>query len=201
MSPIRQVQVLQIFSLESLGLPFAYSVHFLWDFVGCYTLLIESWIIGLRRHILASFINTKISGIAFQIFPSICNNYSLLFNPKTPSKNIFGPPFITLPAQPQSLVSYAFPLSFFLSGKLSSFWQHVIFTYFPTSDFDQTWSKWPVPWPLLVYKQRWGQRSRWGHWGQKFIFIKKASTPTDYVTLTWNSRICISLTPSTKLWS
>ena len=48
--------------------------------------------------------------------------------------------FFTLPAQPQSLVSYWFPLSFFLSFFLL-FWQHLVFTYFPTSDFDQTWSK------------------------------------------------------------
>ena len=56
---------------------------------------------------------------------------------------------------------------------LLSFWQHVFFTYFPTSDFDQTWWKWPVPWPLLRLRQWWAQRSRWGHWGQKGHFHQK----------------------------
>ena len=60
-------------------------------------------------------------------------------------------------------------LSFFLL----SFWQHAFFTYFSTSDSDQTWSKWPVPWPLLRLKRWWGQRSRWGHWGQKGHFHQK----------------------------
>ena len=131
---------------------------------------------------------------------------------------------------------------------LLSFWQHVFFTYFPISDFDQTWSQWPVPWPLLRHGQWWGQRSRWGHWGQKghfhqkgiksfrilsidawlmhmhkldplyksygpkessgviwghggqkFIFTKKASSPSEYVALTRNLRTCISLIPSTKV--
>ena len=130
--------------------------------------------------------------------------------------------------------------SFFLS---SSFWQHVIFTYFPTFDSDQTWSQWP----LLTHKKWWGQRSWWGHWGQKghfhqkgiksyripsidvslmhmhkldplyksyhirnssrvnwghrgqkVIFTKKASSPTECVALMRDSWICISLTPSTK---
>ena len=55
----------------------------------------------------------------------------------------------------------------------SSFWQHVFFTYFPTSDFDQTWSKWPVPWPLLTHKRWWGLGSLCGHWGQKMHFHQK----------------------------
>ena len=38
-------------------------------------------------------------------------------------------------------------------------WQHVFFTYFPTSDFALGVT---VPWPLLRHKQWWGQRSRWG---------------------------------------
>ena len=54
-----------------------------------------------------------------------------------------------------------------------SFWQHVFFTYFPTSDFDQTWSQWPIPEPLLTHKQWWGQTSWWGHWGQKGHFHQK----------------------------
>ena len=135
-------------------------------------------------------------------------------------------------------------LSFFLL----SFWQHVFFTYFPTFDFDQTWSQWPVCWPLLRHKQWWGQRSGWGHWGQKghfhqkgiksfkilsidawlmhmhkldllyksygpknssgviwghrgqkVIFTKKASSPSEYVAFTRDLRTCISLTPSTKV--
>ena len=55
----------------------------------------------------------------------------------------------------------------------SFFWQHIFFTHFPTSDFDQTCSQWPVPWPLLRHRQWWGQRSRWGHWGQKGHFHQK----------------------------
>ena len=55
----------------------------------------------------------------------------------------------------------------------SFFWQHAFFTYFPTSDFDQTWSQWPVPWPLLRHKRWWGQGSLWGHWGQKGHFHQK----------------------------
>ena len=128
------------------------------------------------------------------------------------------------------------------------FWQHVFFTYFPTSDFDQTSSQWPIPEPLLTHKQWWGQTSWWGHWGQKghfhqkciksyrmrstdawlmhmhyldplnksyhiknssgvtwghrgqkVIFTKKASSPTECVALMRDSCICISLTPSTKV--
>ena len=62
-----------------------------------------------------------------------------------------------------------FFLSFFLSFFFFflSFWQHAIFTYFPKLDFDQTWPKWPDCWPLLGHKQRWRQRSRRGHTGQK----------------------------------
>ena len=37
----------------------------------------------------------------------------------------------------------------------------------------QTWSQWPVPWPLLRHRQWWGQRSWWGHWGQKGHFHQK----------------------------
>ena len=59
------------------------------------------------------------------------------------------------------LVSFFFLLSSFF------FWQHAFFTHFPTSYFDQTWSQWPVPWPLLRHKKWWGQGSPWGHWGQK----------------------------------
>ena len=39
----------------------------------------------------------------------------------------------------------------------------------------------------------------WGHRGQKVIFIKNVSTQTDYVALTHDLRIGISLTPSTKV--
>ena len=67
------------------------------------------------------------------------------------------------------------------------------------ADFDQTCSQWPVPWPLLRHRQWWGQRSRWGHWGQNVIFTKKASSPTEYLALTRDLCICSSLTPSTKV--
>ena len=39
----------------------------------------------------------------------------------------------------------------------------------------------------------------WGHRGQKVIYTKKASTPTDYIELTQDLCICISLIPSTKV--
>ena len=67
------------------------------------------------------------------------------------------------------LVSSFFFFFFFLllSSSSSFFWQHIFFTHFPTSYFDQTWSQWPVPWPLLRHKRWWGQGSPWGHWGQK----------------------------------
>ena len=39
----------------------------------------------------------------------------------------------------------------------------------------------------------------WGHWGQKVIFTKKASSPSEYVALTRDLCTCISLTPSTKV--
>ena len=141
-----------------------------------------------------------------------------------------------------SLVSSFFLSFFFLATRFFSF------TYFPTFDFDQTWSKWPVPWPLLRHRQWWGQRSRWGHWGQKghfhqkgiksyrilsidawlmhmhkldplyksygpknssgviwghggqkIIFTKKASSPSEYVALTRYLCTCISLINSTKV--
>ena len=38
----------------------------------------------------------------------------------------------------------------------------------------------------------------WGHRGQMVIFTKNVSTQTDYVALTHDSCICISLTPSYK---
>ena len=39
----------------------------------------------------------------------------------------------------------------------------------------------------------------WGHWGQKVIFTKQASGPSDYIALTRDLCICSSLTPSTKV--
>ena len=80
---------------------------------------------------------------------------------------------------------------------LSSFWQHVFFTYFPTSDFDQTWSQWPVPWPLLRHGQWWGHDGVTGV--KKVIFTKKASSPSEYLVSMRDLCICISLTPSTKV--
>ena len=41
----------------------------------------------------------------------------------------------------------------------------------------------------------------WGHRGQKVIFTKKASSPSEYVAFTRNLGTCISLTPLQKLWS
>ena len=76
------------------------------------------------------------------------------------------------PARVTGRVLYLTRFFFFLL-LLSSFWQHIFFTYFPTLDFIQTWSKWPVPWPLLRHRQWWRQGSRWGHWGQKGHFHHK----------------------------
>ena len=144
--------------------------------------------------------------------------------------------------------SFFFFFFFVLLLSSSFFWQHIFFTHFPTSDFNQTCSQWPVPWPLLRHRQWWGQRSRWGHWGQKghfhqkgiksyrilsidawlmhmntldplyksygpknssgviwghggqkVIFTKKASSPSEYVALTRYLCICISLINSTKV--
>ena len=50
----------------------------------------------------------------------------------------------------------------------------------------------------------WGQMSTWGHLGslsQKVIFTKNASSPSEYVALTRDLCIRISLTPSTKVIS
>ena len=47
---------------------------------------------------------------------------------------------LILPAQPQDLVSYSFLLSS-SSFFFFFFWQHIFFTHFPTSYFDQTWSQ------------------------------------------------------------
>ena len=126
---------------------------------------------------------------------------SLALLPRQATPSVTATCLVTLPAQPQGLVSYSFLLSFFflISSSFFFFWQHVFFTYFPTSDFDQTWSKWPVPWPLLRHKWWWGQGSRWGHWGQKGHFTKKASSPSDNIALTRDLCICSSLTPSTKV--
>ena len=38
-----------------------------------------------------------------------------------------------------------------------------------------------------------------GHRGQKVIFTKKDTSPSEYVALTRNLRTCISLIPSTKV--
>ena len=83
---------------------------------------------------------------------------------------LFALPFLSCRRSPRILFSSCF---LFLSFFLLSFWQHVFFTYFPTFNFDQTWSQWPVCWPLLRHKQWWGQRSGWGHWGQKGHFHQK----------------------------
>ena len=39
----------------------------------------------------------------------------------------------------------------------------------------------------------------WGHGGQKVIFTKKASSPSEYVALTHDLCTCISLISSTKV--
>ena len=106
---------------------------------------------------------------------------------------------IILPAQPQDLVSYSFPLSFFL---LSSFFLsgntsfshtslHPIFTKLGQSDRY-----------LNQYSgtDNGGLRGHDGVTGvKKVIFTKKASSPTEYLALMRDLCICISLTPSTKV--
>ena len=54
----------------------------------------------------------------------------------------------------------------------------------------------------LLYKSYGPKNSSgviWGHRGQKVIFTKKASSPSEYVAFTRDLRTCINLTPSTKV--
>ena len=111
--------------------------------------------------------------------------------------------FVTLPAQPQGTVSYSFLLSFFLS-----FFLFLLLLLSGNTSFSYT-SRHPILTKL-------GQRDRYldhysgtnnggvkGHDGvtgvKKVIFTKKASSPTEYLALTRDLCICISLTPSTKV--
>ena len=79
------------------------------------------------------------------------------------------------------------------------FWQHVFFTYFPTSDLTK-----------LGHSDRYldhysrtnndGVRCQDGVTGvKKVIFTKKASSPTEYLASMRDLFICISLTPSKKV--
>ena len=77
---------------------------------------------------------------------------------------------LTLPAE-RGRVLYTSSSS---SSSSSSFCQHVISSDMLHPNLTKLGHKWPVPWPLLRHKQWWGQRSRWGHWGQKVIFTKNA---------------------------
>ena len=47
------------------------------------------------------------------------------------------------------------------------------------TDFDQTWSQVPVDHSIYVTWPDWGQRARRGHRGQKVVFTKNATPPTD----------------------
>ena len=87
--------------------------------------------------------------------------------------------FFILPAQPQDLVSYSFlklggspnlflSCDFFL---LSSHNLHLL--PHAWSDFDQTWSEWPVGKWLQKLCFVWPQRSCRGHRGQKCHFLQK----------------------------
>ena len=53
--------------------------------------------------------------------------------------------------------------------------------------------------PYLCYGVKCQSGVIWGHGGQMFIFLKKASNPSDYVALNQDLCICSSLTPSTKV--
>ena len=81
---------------------------------------------------------------------------------------------------------------FFLLSSFFFFLSTCQYLRHATFDIDQTWRKWPVPWPLLAHKHWWGQRSRWGHWGQKGHFTKIAISPTDYMVWSCDSCILIS---------
>ena len=52
--------------------------------------------------------------------------------------------------------------------------------------------------PYLCYGVKCQSGVIWGHGGQMFIFLKKASNPSDYVALNQDLRICSSLTPLYK---
>ena len=85
-------------------------------------------------------------------------------------------------------------LSFFLS-----FWQHVFFTCFPTSDL----AKLGHSDRLLNHYSRTNNDGVRCHdvvtGVKKVLFTKKASSPTECVALTSDLCICITLTPSTKV--
>ena len=101
---------------------------------------------------------------------------------------------VTLPAQEQGTVSYSFLLSFFLllSGNTSFSYtfRHSILTKLGQRDryLDHSGTN------------NGGVRSQDGVTGvKKVIFTKKASSPTEYLALTRDLCIWISLTPSTKV--
>ena len=102
-----------------------------------------------------------------------------------------------LPAQPQDLVSYSFPLLllsfFFLSGNTSFSHTslHPILTKLDQSD------------QYLDHYSGSDNDGVRGHDGvtgvKKVIFTKKALSPTEYLASMRDLCICISLTPSTKV--
>ena len=127
--------------------------------------------------------------------------------------------FLILPAQPQDLVSYSFPLSFFLSSYpagaaagscflLVSFFFFLLLSSSGNTRFSHI--------SLHSILTKLGHNDRYldhysgtkdggvrGHHGvtgvKKVICTKKASSPSDYVALTRDLCICSSLTPSTKV--
>ena len=125
------------------------------------------------------------SGIAVQIFPSSCNNYSLLLNPKTPSKNILVRHSLLCRRSRRVLYLTRFPFlsfflekSFFLSGNTSFSHTslHPILTKLGQSDryLDH-----------YSHTKDGGVRGHPGVTGvKKVIFTKKASSPSDYIALT-----------------
>ena len=103
---------------------------------------------------------------------------------------------VILPAQPQDLVSYSFPLSsssFFLSGNtsFSHTFLHAILTKLGHSD------------RYVDHYSGTNNDGVRGHDGvigvKKVSFTKKASSPTKYLALMSDLCICINLTPSTKV--
>ena len=103
---------------------------------------------------------------------------------------------LILPAQPQDLVSYSFPLlsSFFLLSGNTSFshtFLHPILTKLGHSD------------RYLDHYSGTDNDGVRGHDGvtgvKKVIFAKKASSPSEYLASMRDLCICISLTPSTKV--
>ena len=82
---------------------------------------------------------------------------------------------------PNLFLSCDFFLSFFLLLLLLLLSHNLLLLPHAWSDFDQTWSEWPVGEWLQKLCFVWPQRSCRGHRGQKVIFTENASPPTCFI--------------------